>query len=300
VRPAYLRRLLYRNREGAWAAVYATEPLGHTVARQVLGRAPAAAMQDVKPHFIEHTVRLNDLYVALAEGCARQRLPPARYPFCWISTDNVGLPWRELSGRTGRMEERRLVPDGILEFPRERIRVFLECEMGGNPLVRKDENAVGAALSKLNRYGSVRAGRHAADLLRAEVPGWVACGARLLGPLGNARGEPLRPHRALAGAESGGSDGSFRLQLYAGSRLFLRTPPRSDSGGELRVSGAARPAPHLSVRVAGRGDLQGSSPVPPREPGDPGAGMPLSRVHARVRAHGRARRALQNAAGSKQ
>src|SRR5207253_5909514 len=66
VKPAYLRRLLYRNREGAWAAVYATEPLGHTVARQMLGRAPAAAMQDVKPHFIEHTVRLNDLYVALA------------------------------------------------------------------------------------------------------------------------------------------------------------------------------------------------------------------------------------------
>jgi len=154
VKPAYLRRLLYRNREGAWAAVYATEPLGHTVARQVLGRAPAAAMQDVKPHFIEHTVRLNDLYVALAEGCARQRLPPARYPFCWISTDNVGLPWQELSGRTGRMEERRLVPDAILEFPRERVRVFLECEMGGNPLVRKDENALGAALSKLNRYAA--------------------------------------------------------------------------------------------------------------------------------------------------
>src|SRR5438876_7993543 len=44
VRPAYLRRLQYRNREGAWAAVYATEPLGHSVARQVLGRAPAPAM----------------------------------------------------------------------------------------------------------------------------------------------------------------------------------------------------------------------------------------------------------------
>src|SRR2546422_4931525 len=78
VRPAYLRRLRYRNREGAWVAVYATEPLGHSVARQVLGRAPAAAMQDVKPQFLEHTVRLNDLYVVLAEGCARQRISPSR------------------------------------------------------------------------------------------------------------------------------------------------------------------------------------------------------------------------------
>src|SRR6266446_4125079 len=48
VRPPYLRRLQYRDREGAWVAVYATEPLGHSIARQVLGRAPAAAMQDVK------------------------------------------------------------------------------------------------------------------------------------------------------------------------------------------------------------------------------------------------------------
>ncbi len=111
VKPAYLRRLQYRNREGAWVAVYATEPLGHSVARQVLGRAPAPAMQDVKAQFLEHTVRLNDLYVALAEGCARQRISPSRYPFWWISTDNVGLPWQELSGRTGRMEERRLVPE---------------------------------------------------------------------------------------------------------------------------------------------------------------------------------------------
>src|SRR2546427_452559 len=67
--------------------------------------------KEVKAQFLEHTVRLNDLYVALAEGCARQRISPSRYPFWWISTDNVGLPWQELSGRTGRMEERRLVPE---------------------------------------------------------------------------------------------------------------------------------------------------------------------------------------------
>src|SRR5438132_3174530 len=63
-RPAYLRRLEYRDREGAAVAVYATDPLGHSIARQVLGRAPAVATQDVKAQFLEHTVSLNDLYVA--------------------------------------------------------------------------------------------------------------------------------------------------------------------------------------------------------------------------------------------
>ena len=44
VKPAYLRRLQYRNREGAWVAVYATEPLGHSVARQMLQEEPDAPL----------------------------------------------------------------------------------------------------------------------------------------------------------------------------------------------------------------------------------------------------------------
>jgi len=128
--------------------------LGHSIARQVLRRAPAALGQDVKAQFLEHTVRLNDLYVALAEGCARQRIPPSRSPFWWVSTESAGLPWQERSERTGRLEERRLVPDAVLELAAERVRVFLECEMGGHPLVRRDENALGSALSKLNRYAA--------------------------------------------------------------------------------------------------------------------------------------------------
>jgi hypothetical protein len=150
----YLRRLQYRDHEGVAVAVYASELLGHSIARQVLRRAPAALGQDVKAQFLEHTVRLNDLYVALAEGCARQRIPPSRYPFWWNSTEIAGLPWQERSERTGRMEERRLAPDAVLELAAERVRIFLECEMGGHPLVRRDENALGSALSKLNRYAA--------------------------------------------------------------------------------------------------------------------------------------------------
>jgi len=174
-RPAYLRRLEYRDREGAGVAVYATEPLGHSIARQVLGRAPAVATQDVKAQFLEHTVSLNDLYVALAEGCARKRVPPSRYPFWWISTESTGLPWHEHNGRTGRTEERRLVPDAILELPTERVRIFLECEMGGHPLVRRDENSLGSALSKLTRYAAfVVEGGHRTFYAQKYRDGWRA------------------------------------------------------------------------------------------------------------------------------
>src|SRR6266436_5976015 len=102
VRPAYLRRLQYRDREGAWVAVYATEPLGHSVARQALGRTPAAAIQDVKAQFLEHTVRLNDL----CRPGRRLRAPTHLVPLLVDLDRHVGLPWQELSGRTGRLAER--------------------------------------------------------------------------------------------------------------------------------------------------------------------------------------------------
>lgn len=150
----YLRRVEFRDHEGAFVVAYAVERHGHAIARQVLRRAPVTPMQDLKAQFLEHTVRLNDLYVALAEGCVRQRIPPARYPFWWISTESNGLPWHERNERTGHVEERRIFPDTILELGGERVRVFLECEMGGHPLVRRDVTSLGSALSKLQRYGA--------------------------------------------------------------------------------------------------------------------------------------------------
>jgi len=150
----YLRRLQYRDAEGAMTTAYGATIHGHSIARQHLRRTPAVHAQDIKPQFLEHTLRLNDLYVALAEGCARQRVTPPRYPFWWISTETSGLPWRERNQLTGKIEDRRLIPDSILELTGERCRDFLECEMGGHPLVRRDEDAIGSALSKLQRYGA--------------------------------------------------------------------------------------------------------------------------------------------------
>ena len=150
----YLRRLQYRSEEGGQVSAYTATPHGYAVARQVLRRAPPIPMQDIKAQFLEHTVTMNDLYVALADGCVKQRLGPAQFPFWWISTESTVLPWRERNERTGIVEERRLMPDAILELAGERVRIFLECEMGGHPLARRDENAQGSALSKLQRYAA--------------------------------------------------------------------------------------------------------------------------------------------------
>src|SRR5207302_745586 len=79
---------------------------------------------------------LNELYLALSESHR-----PAQAPFAWIAANATELPWQELNHRTGRIEERRLAPDAIVELPAERIRVFLEDETGTHPLPRRDERA---------------------------------------------------------------------------------------------------------------------------------------------------------------
>src|SRR6266851_4835828 len=101
----------------------------------------------------------------------------------------------------------------------------------------------------------VRSGRRAADVLRAEVSGRMARRTRLPRSLGAAGGEPIRHHRALAGAEPGGSAGGERPELWSGRRSFLWTPAPSGAGGDACVGGAFRTPPDLLVRVAGGGDL---------------------------------------------
>lgn len=72
-------------------------------------------------------------------------------------------------------EERRLAPDAILELPAERVRVFLECEMGGHPLARREESALGSVRSKLQRYGSfMLEGGHKTFYAQRFDDGWRA------------------------------------------------------------------------------------------------------------------------------
>jgi Replication-relaxation len=147
--PAYLRRLSFRDAENRPVAVFAVTRLGYSVARQLLRRALPQPTEEVTASFLARTVRLNELYLALAEGYR-----PTQAPFVWTPANATELPWQELNHRMGRIEERRLAPDAIVELPGQRTRVFLEDEMGVAPLPRRDDAARAWALSKLNRYAS--------------------------------------------------------------------------------------------------------------------------------------------------
>lgn len=168
--PAYLRRLSFRDAENRLVAVFAVTMLGHSVARQLLRRRLPQPTEEVTASFLARTVRLNELYLALAE-----RRRPAPASFVWIAANTAELPWQELNHRTGRIEDRRLAPDATLEFPNERTRVFLEDEMGIGPLPRRDDGARAWALSKLRRYASFMVeGSHRTFYAQSYPDGWKA------------------------------------------------------------------------------------------------------------------------------
>jgi len=148
---AYLRRLSFRNADNKCVAVFAAATLGYGVAAQFLGRTMPQPAEDVTEVVLARIVRLNEVYLALAQGRAA-----IRAPFAWVASHATDLPsWEELNVGRGRVEKRRLVPDAVVELLAERTRVFVEDEMGLGPLPRSPENARAWALSKLNRYASL-------------------------------------------------------------------------------------------------------------------------------------------------
>lgn len=146
---ACLHRLTFRNSENRPVAAFAPTMLGYSVARQILRRPLPLPSENAAARSLARTVRLNELYLALA-GTHRAAQPP----FVWIAANATELPWHERDSHTGRIEKRRLTPDAIVELPAERTRVFLEDEIGAGLVPRPDESAPAWALSKLHRYAS--------------------------------------------------------------------------------------------------------------------------------------------------
>ena len=126
--------------------------LGYSVARQLLRRTLQQRADNVTASFLARTVRVNELYLALAE-----RYRAADAPFVWIAANTTELAWQTYSHFTGRLEERRLTPNAIVELPAQSTRVFVEDEMDVGPLPRRDVAAGAWALSKLHRYASFMA-----------------------------------------------------------------------------------------------------------------------------------------------
>ena len=126
--------------------------LGYIIARRVLKEPPPLPPSD-RPgdHHIAHALELNDLYVELATARKTEFLRAGALPFAW-RVDSIQLPWGEFNDRQGENEERRLVPDAILEIAHAKTRVFIECETGEQPIMCGVHGENDSVLAKLRRY----------------------------------------------------------------------------------------------------------------------------------------------------
>jgi hypothetical protein len=160
---AHIAPLKYRSFNGTPMIAWKLTELGHARAERFLGRELKSPGKDVGHQFLEHTLSLNDLYVALAASGrvnrARAQLDaaPARQPFRWISSDSARLPWAEYQLDRGERQNKRIEPDAILESAPAARRWFLECEMGGHSLSNPDERS-GSTLAKVRRYSEFYSG----------------------------------------------------------------------------------------------------------------------------------------------
>jgi hypothetical protein len=149
----YVKRLRFRSFEGQWFSVWAPTLHGYCIARGVLGAEVKVPAYDVSANFLEHSIRLNDLLVALLQNSDRRIPSVARARFRWVPSDSARLPWQGYEQRTGHVK-RVIQPDAILEIPGLQRRFFLECEMATQCIVSANPNKHGATWNKLQRYDS--------------------------------------------------------------------------------------------------------------------------------------------------
>lgn len=112
---------------------------------------------DVGAAFAEHAVALTDLFVALAAPYVKGGVPVRDLPFHWVVTEETHLPWRAPDG-DGRVRDRVLLPDAILEVPSARLRLFIECETGSHTLVAVSRDKHQATVKKAERYETFLSG----------------------------------------------------------------------------------------------------------------------------------------------
>jgi hypothetical protein len=163
-----LRRLRFRAFDGAPLVLWTPTQVGYLVASRALGREVKVPRVDIGANFAEHAVALTDLFVALAAPYAQGGVRDV--PFRWDVTEDTHLPWREPAD-DGRLRDRVLLPDAILEVPSARRRLFIECETGTHTLVPVSRDKHGATVRKAERYETFLAGL-------ADVPNRVTHYAR--------------------------------------------------------------------------------------------------------------------------
>lgn len=169
--PQYVRRVDYRDSDGRLASAWRLDDAGYIVAEGLLGplKRPTG---DVASQFMEHNLYCNEVLVGLfaagltaapgpraAEmaGTAPQdrrgdyaRVTAAR--FRWVASDEARHVWTHFSQEEGKRKEKQLLPDAVLEVGAIQRRIFVECEMGTQPLTSSDTTKTGPTSAKLRRY----------------------------------------------------------------------------------------------------------------------------------------------------
>jgi hypothetical protein len=225
-----LRRLRFRAFDGAPLVLWTPTPVGYLVARRELGHEVKVPRVDIGASFAEHALSLTDLFVALAAPYIQGGVAVRDFPFRWDVTEDTHLPWRE-PAEDGRLRERVLLPDAVLEVPTARRRLFIERETGTHTLVPVSRDKHQATVRKAERYETFLAGL-------ADVPNRVTHYARKY-PDGWApevlflvptEGRRASTEAALARVASAASRVSFRVCTLEKALEYIQglLPPRPD------------------------------------------------------------------------
>ena len=257
--PALVRALAYRAFDGEPLRLWGLTPAGCSVAAGELGRALKSFRSDVGAVFAEHFVFLTELFVRLARPHLAAGVLPRALPFRWNVAEDVELPWRDRD-EAGCEKSRVIRPDAVLELPGCERRLFIECEMGTNPLTSSGPDKPQATVRKVERYDAYVSGfadvTRPAVALPSQVPGWLA----LRSPLPGAEREPPACHPSCPHGLPGKPcrEPSLRSGIYprGGRRALHRLPdaPRSPCGATRPLASCAgrRPRGALLRRARAR------------------------------------------------
>jgi hypothetical protein len=155
--PALVRALPYRSYDGEPLRLWGLTPAGCAVAAGELARVLKAFRADVGAVFAEHFVFLTQLFVQLARPYLAAGVVPRALPFRWNVAEDVELPWRDRD-ETGCEKARVIRPDAVLELPAVERRLFIECEMGTNPLTPLGSDKAQSMVRKVERYDAYVSG----------------------------------------------------------------------------------------------------------------------------------------------
>jgi hypothetical protein len=217
-----LRRLRFRGFDGAPLVLWTPTQTGYLVASRELGREVKVPRVDIGAAFAEHAVALTDLFVALAAPFVANGTKASDLPFRWDVTEDTHLPWREPAD-DGRLRDRVLLPDAVLELPSARRRLFLECETGSHTLVPVSRDKHQATVRKAERYETFLAGladvpNRVTHYARKYPDGWAA-EVLFLVPT---EGRRVSTEAALTRVASAASRVSFRVCTTEKALAYVR------------------------------------------------------------------------------